>query len=71
MTDASPRLFHLDLDFLGEGPYHAVIMEDGPNAEKQARDYRQKKTEPGRKESLEIRPARGGGRAAILEPVDE
>jgi alpha-glucosidase len=70
MTDAQPRQFTLGTDFLGEGRYRAVIMEDGINAEKYAQDYRRRETELGGGDPLSIRMAGGGGWAAILTPAE-
>lgn len=43
MTDWSPRLLDLRLDFLENGDYEVEIFKDGTNADKIARDYRRMK----------------------------
>ncbi len=63
------REFELDLSFLGDGEFEAVIMEDGPNARKMAQDYVRKFALLSKGESLKIRMVEGGGWAAILKPV--
>ena len=43
LTDWSPRLLDLRLDFLEDGDYEVEIFKDGANADKIARDYRRVK----------------------------
>src|SRR5882757_2930886 len=39
MTNWNPRNLSIDLSFLGDGNYKAIIFEDGINANKDATDY--------------------------------
>lgn len=68
MNAGSAKDFELDLSFLGEGAFEAVIMEDGPNAGKMAQDYVQKVVVLSKGETLKIHMVEGGGWAAILSP---
>jgi alpha-glucosidase len=69
MCDAGgPKAFEIDLSFLGEGAYEAVMMEDGINASKIATDYTRKKSQIQAGEKLNIRLAGGGGWAAKFSP---
>ena len=70
MTNWDPRELTLDLSFLSEGEYEAVIFQDGVNADRQATDYKKviKKVVAGDK--LTIKLASGGGWAARMEKVE-
>ena len=70
MTDWTPRNLTLELDFLGEGPYRADIMQDGANARRFAEDYRLVTgLELDAESKMEIRLAPGGGWVAIISPA--
>jgi alpha-glucosidase len=60
----------IDLSFLGEGTYKAVIFEDGVNADKDGTDYKRTVVNLTSKDKLNIKLASGGGWAARLEKVD-
>jgi alpha-glucosidase len=68
MTDWNPRELTFDLAFLGGGSWDLVSFEDGPNADRNAVDYRRRErvVRPG--ESLTVRLAPGGGWAGRLSP---
>ena len=67
MTNWSDRKINIDLSFLGEGKYKAIIFEDGINADRDATDYIRKEVTVTRKDHLEISMASGGGWAARFE----
>lgn len=66
MTNWTPREVTLDLSFLGEGDYEAVLFKDGVNADKQAIDYKKEKLEVTRQSRPVIRLAPGGGFAVSI-----
>ena len=61
MTDWSPRKFTIDLSFLGEGEYAAIIYQDGINADRDASDYKRIEIKVNRSTTLNIDMAPGGG----------
>lgn len=67
MTNWSDRKINIDLSFLGEGKYKAIIFEDGINADRDATDYIRKEVTVTAKDHLEISMASGGGWAAKFE----
>jgi alpha-glucosidase len=67
MTNWSDRKINIDLSFLGEGKYKAIIFEDGINADRDATDYIRKEIAVTAKDHLEIPMASGGGWAARFE----
>ncbi len=66
MTDWEPRELEVELDFLGEGEYEALIYEDGVNADRYASDYQCRRRILTASETLKIKLAGGGGLAARL-----
>lgn len=66
LTDWNARTVKLDLSFLGEGNYEAVLFSDGVNAGKQAADYKKTEQTVERSSSLQIDLAPGGGFALSL-----
>lgn len=66
LTDWNARTVKLDLSFLGEGNYEAVLFSDGVNAGKQAADYEKTEQTVERSSSLQIDLAPGGGFALSL-----
>jgi alpha-glucosidase len=70
MTNWDARNLSIDLSFLGEGNYKAVIFEDGVNADKDGTDYKRTVVNLTSKDKLNIKLASGGGWAARLEKVD-
>jgi alpha-glucosidase len=61
MTDWSAREFLLDLSFLGNGNYEAMICEDGLNADRYASDYSLHSKIVTRETALALKLAPGGG----------
>jgi alpha-glucosidase len=61
MTDWTPRDFDLDLSFLGDGDYEAVIFSDGINADRHAQDYSRTEREVSKGSTIKISMAPGGG----------
>lgn len=70
MTNWDARKITIDLSFLGDGTYQAVIFEDGINADRDATDYVRKETKVTAKDHLELQMAPGGGWAARFKKVD-
>jgi len=67
MTNWDPREITMDLSFLGDGNYKAIIFEDGINANRDATDYIRKVITVTSKDKLTIKMAAGGGWAARFE----
>ncbi len=62
------RDIKIDLSFLKEKrAYHMTSFEDGPNANYVAMDYRKRKSEVSKDQTLTIGLARNGGWAAVIE----
>lgn len=61
MTNWKARDLEIDLSFLGEGDYKAVIFRDGVNADRVARDYRKEIITIPDNRKLKIHMAPGGG----------
>ena len=70
MTNWAPREISVDLSFLGDGTYKAVIFEDGVNADKDGTDYKSKTINVSAKDKLSIKMASGGGWAARFEKTN-
>jgi len=68
MTGADARECELDFGFLPAGEYDLEIFADGPNAERNAMDYRRTLRRIGAGEKLAIRLAPGGGWVARITP---
>ncbi len=68
MTDWNPRELTFDLGFLGGGSWELVSFEDGPNADRNAVDYRRRERVVRSGETLTVRLAPGGGWAGRLSP---
>lgn len=66
MTNWTPRTLTIDLSFLGEGSYEAVIFSDGVNAERNATDYKKETRTIKAGDKLNIRLAAGGGWTARI-----
>jgi alpha-glucosidase len=61
MTDWTARAVPLDLAFLGAGRWRLESLEDGPNADRYAADWRRDTREVTAADRLTIRMAPGGG----------
>jgi alpha-glucosidase len=70
MTNWSAREIAVDLSFLGDGNYRAIIFEDGVNADRDATDYTRKVINVTSKEKLTVKLAPGGGWAARFEKIN-
>jgi len=68
MTNNNGRQFEVSLDFLTTGKsYKMTSFEDGINAGRQAMDYRKKDTQVKAGDKIQIKMARNGGFAAVIE----
>ena len=61
MTDWTARQLTIDLSFLDEGNYEAIICEDGINADRYASDYKLTTQQITKADSITIKMAPGGG----------
>jgi alpha-glucosidase len=61
MTDWTARQLTIDLSFLDDGNYEAIICEDGINADRYASDYKLTTQQITKADSLIIKMAPGGG----------
>ena len=69
ITNETPRDLTLDLSFLPEGvTYEMTAFVDGPNAKRQAMDYRKKTSKVSSSSKLTVNMANNGGIAATLTP---
>ncbi|MBN1388441.1 MAG: glycoside hydrolase family 97 protein [Bacteroidales bacterium] len=66
MTDWKARDFNIDLSFLGEGEYNAIIFSDGVNADRFTQDYKKTEITVSKEDTLKINMAPGGGYAARI-----
>jgi alpha-glucosidase len=69
MTNWDARDITVDLSFLGEGKYKAILFEDGANAGKDGTDYSRKEITVTAKDKLPVKMATGGGWAARFEKL--
>jgi len=67
MTNWNARTVTIDLSFLGDENYKAVIFEDGVNANRDATDYVRKVITVTAKDKLTLNMTSGGGWAARFE----
>lgn len=68
MTNNNGRQFEISLDFLTTGKsYKMTSFEDGINAGRQAMDYRKKDAQVKAGDKIQIKMARNGGFAAVIE----
>lgn len=66
MTDWDARALEVKLDFLPEGNYALHAWKDGPNADRNAKDFSQEKIPVTRGSSIRIQMAPGGGYVARI-----
>ena len=64
MTNWEARDLTLDLSFLEEGHYQAIVFKDGVNADREATDYKKEVIAVTAGDRLEIHLSNGGGWAA-------
>ena len=67
MTNWTARELTLDLSFLEEGHYQAIVFKDGVNADREATDYKKEVIAVTAGDRLEIHLSNGGGWAARIE----
>lgn len=68
MTNNTERQLEINLDFLNTGTsYKMTSFEDGINAGRQAMDYRRKESHVKSGDKIQIKMARNGGFAAVIE----
>jgi alpha-glucosidase len=67
MTNWTGRDMIIDLSFLPEGKYKAVIFRDGINADREGTDYKREEVTVSSGEKITVRLAGGGGWAARIE----
>ncbi|MBS1502784.1 MAG: glycoside hydrolase family 97 protein [Bacteroidetes bacterium] len=67
MSNWTPRETTIDLSFLGDGNYKAIIFQDGINADRDATDYVRKEMNVTSKDKITVQLASGGGWAARFE----
>ena len=71
MTDWTARELSVDLTFLPEGEFEAVIFKDGINASQYGSDYKKVVTPISNQDKLEIKLAPGGGWVARIYPTEK
>ncbi|MBQ0736369.1 glycoside hydrolase family 97 protein [Aquimarina celericrescens] len=69
MGNQNEQEITIDLSFLSEGSYNAKIFRDGINANTFAEDYEVTTQAVSQDKRLTIQLAKGGGWAAILQPI--
>ncbi|MDT0651349.1 glycoside hydrolase family 97 protein [Autumnicola edwardsiae] len=69
ITNWNSRDLEIDLSFLPEGNYEAVIFKDGINANREATDYKREVIDVKSGEQLNVHLANGGGWAARIYPA--
>jgi alpha-glucosidase len=70
MSNWDARDLNIDLAFLGDGNYKAIVFEDGVNADKDATDYKRTVINVTAKDKLSVKLAPGGGWAARFERIN-
>ena len=71
MTDWTTRELSVDLTFLPEGGFEAVIFKDGMNASQYGSDYKKVVAPISNQDKLEIKLAPGGGWVARIYPTEK
>jgi len=66
MTDWEGRDFDIDLSFLEEGEYKALVFSDGINADRYPQDYKKTELMLSKNDTLKIKMAPGGGYVARI-----
>ncbi len=69
LTNWNERELSIDLSFLSDGEYEAVIFKDGVNAARRGEDYQREVIKVKKGEQLKFHMAPGGGWAARIYPV--
>jgi alpha-glucosidase len=68
MTNWTPREIDIDLSFLPDGKYSMEAYQDGVNADRNASDYKQVKSQVDKSTKLKLKLSPGGGWAARIHP---
>ena len=66
MNNWTAKDIDINLSFLGDGQYNAVVFKDGINANRDATDYKKEMVSVTSSDILHIHLAPGGGWAARL-----
>ena len=69
LTNWDARTMSLNLSFLADGNYQAVVFNDGINADRDGSDYKRETITVNQSQTLEIKMAPGGGWVAVFEKV--
>jgi alpha-glucosidase len=69
MTNWTPRELTIDLSFLGDGEYQALIFRDGINADRDATDYKKETIKVTSGDKLTVKLLNGGGWAARFNKI--
>ena len=69
MTDWNAREIEVDLSFLGDRKFEAVVWKDGPNAHRNAQDFVKESFIVDKNTKMKLKLAPGGGWAAVLSIV--
>ena len=69
MSNWNARTVTLDLSFLGDGIYEAVVFKDGINADREPTDYKREVVRMSSADKWEIRFSPAGGWVARIEKV--
>ena len=70
LTNWTPRETTLDLNFLGNDKYQAILFKDGINADRSGRDYKREEFELTTDKQVVIQEAPGGGFALVLKKTE-
>ena len=70
LTNWTPRETTLDLNFLGNDKYQAILFKDGINADRSGRDYKREEFELTTDKQIVIQVAPGGGFALVLKKTE-
>jgi alpha-glucosidase len=67
MTDWTARDLEIKLDFLGKGEHTMRVWKDGPNADRNAKDYQMETLRVDNTSKITIHMSTGGGYVAIIK----
>ena len=70
LTNWTHRETTLDLNFLGNDKYQAILFKDGINADRSGRDYKREEFELTTDKQVVIQEAPGGGFALVLKKTE-
>jgi alpha-glucosidase len=70
MSNWDVREIAVDLSFLGDGTFKAIVFEDGINADRNGADYVRKEVTVTAKDRLAVKMASGGGWSARFEKLN-